>query len=71
MKVKKIVKNLDYLLNIKILSSKNDMEEDEVLYEGDCFDVPWTLMDAEIDTGDGNEAIYIIDNDTIGIYIIN
>lgn len=55
MKLKKILKHIDTMINIIIYSCEDG--EDEELFHGSVMDVPYKLLDAKLDTDINGEAI--------------
>jgi len=60
MKFKKVFKYFDTMLDYRIFTINAATKEEELLYEGNAFDIPWSLLDLELD-GEGYEegAIFI------------
>lgn len=60
MKLGKWIKVVDPVIDVEIWSQYS--EEDEPLYKGSMFNIPWTLVDKEIGRVDDNinEPIFIV-----------
>ena len=74
MKVRDVLKNFDFMGNIKILEFYEDNNDEEVDYSGNVLDCPWGYADMAIDTNDNGEGIFVgIDEGThepyLGIYV--
>ena len=71
MKLCDIIKQIDYLCNIKILQNDAYLEtsehygEAEEIYVGDALNVPWWIVDMYLD---GEGCISVVDN-TMIIYV--
>ena len=63
MKLKKLIKLIDFLTTVNIYTS--DQEDDESpAYEGLVFDIPWVYMDMKIGrVDDPDEPIFIYTDD--------
>lgn len=72
MKLKKVLKHIDFMENVKIVEFLSDKREEVLLYEGHPEDVPWYIADMLLDSDSNGEAIStLIENDlsTIFIYV--
>ena len=75
MKLEKWIKVIDPVIEVEIWSQYT---EDEPLYKGSMFNIPWTLVDKEIGRVDDitNEPIFIVQREneygvTLPCIIIN
>ena len=72
MKLKKLLKHIEFLQKVQILIYDNDdtlqkISHEEILYEGLADNVPWCYAEMYLDTDSNGEAIgsFIKDNETI------
>ena len=71
MKLRDIINQIDYLCKVKILQTDVYLEtsehygEEEEIYFGDAFDIPWWIVDMYLD---GEGCISVTDN-TMIIYV--
>ena len=56
MKLKKLLKHLDFMVKVIILSV-DEYDEEEELFKGSMMDIPWKLVDCKLDTDKNGEAI--------------
>ena len=74
MKLHDIIKHIDFLCKVKILQTDAYLEtsehygEEEEIYAGTAFDVPWWITDMYLDSGDEVGSISVAD-DTMIIYV--
>ena len=59
MKFKKVFKYFDTLLDYRIFTINAATKEEELVYEGNAFDIPWSLLDLELVGEDYEGAIFI------------
>ena len=74
MKVKEVLKNFDFMGNIKILECYKDNSGEEECYSGAAFDCPWVYADMFVETDENGEGMLVgIDDGThepyLGIYV--
>lgn len=63
MKLRKLLKNIDYLCYIKVVHYYDEPDNDEdkdVLYEGSVLKVPWYIANMKLDTNLDYEAIGVV-----------
>jgi hypothetical protein len=71
MKLRDIIKQIDYLCEVKILQTDAYLEtsehygEEEEIYVGSALNVPWYIVDMYLD---GENCISVVDNKMI-IYV--
>lgn len=71
MKLRDIIKQIDYLCNVEILQTDAYLEtsehygEEEEIYAGNALDVPWWIVDMYLD---GEDCISVRE-DTMIIYV--
>lgn len=71
MKLRDIIRQIDYLCNVEILQTDAYLEtsehygEEEELFTGTALDVPWWIVDMYLD---GEGCISVVDNKMI-IYV--
>ena len=74
MKLRDIIKQIDYLCKVKILQTDAYLEtsehygEEEEIYTGSALDVPWWIVDMYLDNSDSEGSISVAD-DTMIIYV--
>ena len=71
MKLRDIIKQIDYLCKVKILQNDAYLEtsehygEEEEIYAGNALDVPWWIVDMYLD----GENCISVSNDMMIIYV--
>lgn len=71
MKLRDIIKQIDYLCNVEILQTDAYLEtsehygEEEEIYAGNALSIPWWIVDMYLD---GEDCISVINNKMI-IYV--
>ena len=58
MKLKKVLPQLSFLMPVQIVEYDNGNEE--TLFEGLIYDIPWQLAESKLDTDNNGEAISIL-----------
>lgn len=65
MKFKKVFKYFDAFLDYRIFTINAATKEEELVYEGNAFDIPWSLLDSELvkkkNIGEDYEGAIFID----------
>lgn len=57
MKLRKILKHIDCLTDVCIFKYDKEKGDEEELYCGSTFDVPWSIAEYKLDTDTDGEAI--------------
>lgn len=57
MKLKSILKNVDFLQMVKIYDA-GAKDDSTALFEGSVFDVPWSIADMKIEEDETVDSIY-------------
>lgn len=76
MKLKDIIQAFNYLCDVRIIqmdsyleTSPNYGEEDEI-YTGTVWDIPWWIVEMYLDMGDGEGSVFLNEKEkTIDIYV--
>ena len=78
MKLKRLLKMMDFLATVKIIIDRSEGEnnEEEEIFKGSVLDVPWCYANYKIDESGSMESIFVHkpnkedDEPYIGIYVI-
>lgn len=59
MKLREVLKHLDFLSYVIIREVYGSDSEPDTLYKGTVFDIPWSFAEMELDSDDDGESISV------------